>query len=91
MPDGTEMPAPVSATTEPRLADELGQARALAPPARDRVGAPPPLSCPVKRGARLPRKAAMPSLASVAGEHRGERPLLGLDARVEVAGGRRRA
>ena len=47
MPDGTEMPAPVSATTEPAPRDQLGQAaRARAAPAVDGGEAASALSAP---------------------------------------------
>ena len=64
IPEGTEMPAPVSATTEPRVADELAPSRSTPAARGARRGAVPRSSAPLNRGARLPRKAAMPSLAS---------------------------
>ena len=68
---------------------ELASASTLA---RRASAAPIPRRCtrpyfPWKCGARLPRNAEMPSLASARGEHGRERPLLGLDPLVEIAGG----
>ena len=51
IPDGTEIPAPVSATTEP--AERISPASSAAA-----------LTCPLNLGVRLPRKAEMPSRAS---------------------------
>ena len=81
IPDGTEIPAPVSATTEPARADQLGQAQRPAP-------WPGVAHLPSNRGPRFCRKAEIPSLGVAGAEHGGERLLLGLDPGVEVAGRR---
>ena len=54
IPEGTETPAPVSATVQLGLADQLGEPR----------GAGRRRYLPLHFGVRLPRKAPMPSLAS---------------------------
>ena len=62
IPDGTEIPAPVSATTEPASRmSSARRARSAWAAVEERAGR---ASCPLNCAARLPRKAAMPSLAS---------------------------
>ena len=75
IPEGTETPAPVSATVQPD--SPISSASRAASAVR--------LYLPLHFGVRLPRKAEMPSLASSLREGGGEALLLGLDPRVEVA------
>ena len=79
IPDGTEIPAPVSATTEPGGADQLRE------PVRPRAAGGGRGHLPWKRGVRLPRNAPMPSRASSEAKTVAKPVLLGLDALVEVA------
>ena len=72
IPDGTEIPAPVSATTEPASRTRPASALDAA------------VYRPRHFGWRLPRKAPMPSRASSLAKTPGEGGLLGLDALVEV-------
>jgi len=66
------MPAPVSRHDGARLGHQGSQTGCVA-------------HLPLKSGARLPRNAEMPSLASAEANTRRERPLLGRDPLVEVA------
>ena len=78
IPDGTEMPAPVSATTE-SASRTSSASRAIS-----REGSDIRL-CPANRGARLARNAEMPSRASSLASTLANACLLGGDAGVDVA------
>src|SRR6185312_3590408 len=88
IPDGTEMPAPVNATTEP--AAPISSASRARPPSVDAVpkalacAASTPLAPREVRGA-FAEEGGDPLLGVPGGEGGREALLLGLDARVEVA------
>src|ERR1700688_289959 len=83
MPEGTEMPAPVSATTEraPRISSASRTSAGFTRPGADRsLAREMRRAFAEERGDALARVGARECLR--------ERTLLGLDARVEIARGR---
>ena len=86
IPDGTEIPAPVSATTEPasRISSASARRRADAPVRP----APPGRHLPWNRRRALLQERRDPLAGVLGAEHGREALLLGLDPGVEIAGGR---
>src|SRR5438309_252114 len=85
IPDGTEIPAPVSATADPAPAISAAS-RPISSPDGDGCRPPAIASAPGEAGRPFAQEGGDPLSGVLAGERRGECLLLGRDPRIEIAG-----